>query len=175
MSVPSRFSSSDHDDLIQAEIDVRKKIGDLAIDFDSLAAVSNIFRVANRTRHHMERTVLAEHDLSFTGFTTLWVLWVWGEREARHLAVETGISKGTLTGVVSTLIKRGLVTRRTHPDDKRLVLIAATDSGTATMSELFPIFNREEARLTSGLATGQKQALARGLRSILRTLEEDNE
>ncbi len=168
------FTSSNDDDLIAAERDVQRAIGDLQIDFDSLAAVSNIFRVANLARYHMERTVLAQHDLSFTAFTTLWVLWVWGEREARHLAAEAGISKGTLTGVVSTLERRGLVERHTHPNDKRLVLISATDLGNDTMAVLFPTFNAEEARITDHLTTKQKKALASSLRSILRTLEGDS-
>ncbi|MEZ5378062.1 MAG: MarR family transcriptional regulator [Acidimicrobiales bacterium] len=166
------FTSGNDDDLIAAERDVQEAIGDLQIDFDSLAAVSNVFRVANLARYHMERTVLADHDLSFTAFTTLWVLWVWGEREARHLAAEAGITKGTLTGVVTTLERRGLVERRTHPNDKRLVLIAATDLGNATMADLFPTFNAEEARITDHLSTKQKKALASTLRSIVRTLED---
>ncbi len=167
------FTSSNDDDLISAELDVQRAIGDLQIDFDSLAAVSNIFRVANLARYHMERTVLAEHDLSFTAFTTLWVLWVWGQREARHLAAEAGISKGTLTGVVSTLQRRGLVERHTHPNDKRLVLISATDLGNETMAGLFPTFNAEEAKITGHLSTKKKKELAATLRSIVRSLEGD--
>ncbi len=165
------FTSSNGHDLIAAERDIQVAIGDLEIDFDSLAAVSNIFRAANVVRYHMERTVLAEHDLSFTAFTTLWVLWVWGEREARHLAAEAGISKGTLTGVVTTLQRRGLVDRHTHPNDKRLVIIRATELGIDTMAALFPRFNAQEAKVTAKLTTKQKKALASSLRSILRTLE----
>ena len=173
--MPAGFSSSDGDDLIRAERDVQARMGGLEVDFEAMAAVSNIFRVANVVRYHMEREVLADHDLSFTAFTTLWVLWVWGEREARHLAVEAGISKGTLTGVVSTLEKRGLVDRRTHPMDKRLVLISTTDLGSRTMEKLFPAFNGEETRITADLSSNQKKALASSLRKMLRTLEADNE
>ena len=165
------FSSSDDDHLVQAERDVQARVENLEFDFDSLAAVSNIFRVANRVRYHMERSVLSEHGLSFTAFTTLWVLWVWGEREARHLAAEAGISKATLTGVVSTLERRGLVERRTHPNDKRLVLVSTTKDGERTMDGLFRVFNAEEARLTSELTTDQKRELASSLRVILRTVE----
>lgn len=169
--MPPAFSSSDDDDLIQAERDVQSRIGDLSIDFDSLAAVSNIFRAANAVRYHMERTVLAEHDLSFTAFTTLWVLWVWGPREARHLATDAGISKGTLTGVVTTLAKRGLVTRQVQTGDRRLVRIETTRTGARIMEKLFPAFNHEEGRVTAGLSEREKQELAAGLRIILRTLE----
>lgn len=166
------FSSTNDDDLVQAEQDIQARIGARPIDFDSMAAVSNVFRVANTARSHFERTVLREVDLSFSGFTVLWVLWVWGEREARHLAAEAGVSKGTLTGVVTTLKKRGLVERRSHPVDRRLVLVSATEAGLTTMEALFPRFNAEEAKISAALSVEEKRDLAHSLRQLLRTLED---
>ncbi len=165
------FASSHETDLISAERDVQERVGELGVDLTSLAAVSNIFRAANKARYHLERTVLADHDISFTAFTVLWVLWVWGEQEARHLAVEAGISKGTLTGVMTTLERRGYVTRSTHPTDKRLVLVESTEAGDDVMADLYPRFNAEEARVASGLSEDDKRSLATSLRTILRTLE----
>ena len=46
------------------------------VDVGAFAAVSNIFRVADAVRNHTERTLPGEFDLSFPGFTVLWVLWV---------------------------------------------------------------------------------------------------
>lgn len=158
-------------ELVDAERAAAARIGELGIDAGSMAAVSNIFRVATTVRNHMERSVLAGPDLSFTGFTVLWVLWIWGEQEARHVAEESGISRGTLTGVVTTLEKRGLVARRPHPDDRRSVLVATTDAGEALMAELFPAFNAEEAKVSADLTDGQKDQLADALRTILRTVD----
>ncbi len=169
--MPAGFSSSDEHALIEAERDVQARIGSLDVDFDSMAAVSNIFRVANRLRNHMERSVLDAADLSFTAFTVLWVVWIWGEQEARHVADESGISRGTLTGVVTTLEARGLVARRQHPDDRRSVLVAATESGVSLMADLFPRFNAEEAKVSAGLDRAQKESLADALRIVLRTVE----
>lgn len=161
----------DERELVDAERVVEARIGELGIDVGSMAAVSNIFRVATTIRNHMERTVLAGADLSFTAFTVLWVLWIWGEQEARHVAEESGISRGTLTGVVTTLEGRGLVRRRPHPEDKRSVLVAATGAGEAVMAELFPVFNAEEAKVSAALDGPQKDQLADALRTILRTVE----
>lgn len=169
--MPAGFSSSDESELIQAERDVQARIGGLDVDFASLAAVSNVFRVATTVRNHMERSVLASTDLSFTAFTVLWVLWIWGEQEARHVAAESGISRGTLTGVISTLEARGLVQRRAHPDDRRSVLMSATPDGQALMADIYPRFNAEEARATAALTAEQKLALADALRTMLRTIE----
>jgi DNA-binding MarR family transcriptional regulator len=169
--MPAGFSSSDERELVESERDVRDRIGDLDVDFDSMAAISNIFRAATIVRNHMERSVLADTDLSFTAFTVLWVLWIWGEQEARHVADEAGISRGTLTGVVTTLEGRGLVQRSPHPDDRRSVLVAATPQGASLMADLFPRFNSEEAKVSGGLDAGQKADLADALRTVLRTVE----
>jgi DNA-binding MarR family transcriptional regulator len=161
--------SADHE--LPAERAAEARIGELGIDAGSMAAVSNIFRVATTIRNHMERTVLAGPDLSFTAFTVLWVLWIWGEQEARHVAEESGISRGTLTGVVTTLEKRGLVRRSPHPDDRRSVLVSTTDAGEALMADLFPVFNAEEAKVSADLDPPSKEQLAESLRTILRTVE----
>jgi DNA-binding MarR family transcriptional regulator len=73
--------------------------------------------------------------------------------------------------VVTTLERRGLVRRRTHPDDRRSVLVAATDAGEALMAELFPAFNAEEAKVSADLSGRRKDQLADALRTILRTVE----
>lgn len=165
------FTSSDETDLVQAERDVQKRLGDLAVDFDALAAVSNIFRVANKARYHLERSVLSAEGLSFTAFTVLWVLWVWGEQEARHLAKEAGISKGTLTGVMTTLEDRGYIERSPHLTDKRLVLVNPTAEGEAAMDRMFPLFNAQESQIVAGLDPEAKRALASSLRTVLHTIE----
>jgi DNA-binding MarR family transcriptional regulator len=170
--MPAGFSSSDESDLIQSERDVQARIGGLDIDFASLAAISNIFRAATTVRNHMERTVLSKADLSFTAFVVLWVLWIWGEQEARHVASESGISRGTLTGVVTTLESRGLVARRTHPDDRRSVLVRATPDGEKLMRKLFPLFNAQETAVSRALTPDEKRDLADSLRTIQRTVEQ---
>jgi DNA-binding MarR family transcriptional regulator len=173
--VPAGFTSSNTRELVEAERDVQARLVEegvgVQVDVASLAAVSNVFRVATTVRNHMERTVLARADLSFTAFTVLWVLWVWGEQEARHVAEESGISRGTLTGVATTLEARGLVRRRQRPDDRRSVLLAATADGEALVRSLYPAFNAEEAKVTAALSTEQKEALADALRVVLRTVE----
>jgi MarR family transcriptional regulator, organic hydroperoxide resistance regulator len=168
--MPAGFSSSDRSELIQAERDVEARIGalDVDVDFASIAAVANIFRAATTVRNHMERTVLTPADLSFT---VLWVLWIWGEQEARHVAAESGVSRGTLTGVVATLETRRLVQRRPRPDDRRSVLLSTTRAGDTLMQQLYPRFNAEETKVAGDLTGDDKHALAHALRTILRTVE----
>jgi DNA-binding MarR family transcriptional regulator len=173
------LSSTDDGDLLRAERDVEARLAEVGIDVDldfgSMAAVANVFRVASAARGHLERTVLADVGLSFTAFTVMWVLWVWGEMETRELAVDAGITKGTLSGVVGTLERRDLVVRRRVAGDGRLVRVAATRSGDALMASLFARFNEGEARIVAALDADESRQLAQLLRKILRSMEDDDD
>jgi MarR family transcriptional regulator, organic hydroperoxide resistance regulator len=173
--VRHRLSSTDGRELLRVEEDVAARLRDagieLEVDFTSMAAVANVFRVASAARNHLERSVLAPAGLSFTAFTLMWVLWVWGEMEFRDLAVDTGVAKGTLTGVLTTLEGRELVARRRDIRDRRLMLVSCTPAGEQLMIQLFPRFNEGEARLVSGLTSVDARRLAQLLRRVLRTIE----
>jgi DNA-binding MarR family transcriptional regulator len=171
--MPRRLALGSAQDLVQAERDIRGRIGDQPLDFAAMAAVSNIYRAANAIRHHMEQQVLAEEDLSWAAFTVLFVLWIWGDQQTRHLAAEAGVTKGTLTGVLKTLEKRGLARRHAHDSDGRLVLVSLEPPGRAAIERLFPAFNMGEAQVSASLTEREKNQLASLLRKIIRTVEED--
>ena len=166
-----RLAAGTERDLVQAERDIRGRIGNKPLDFAAMAAVSNIYRAANVVRNHMERQVLVDEDLSWAAFTVLFVLWIWGDQQTRHLAEEAGVTKGTLTGVLKTLEKRGLTRRRGHAGDGRLVLVSLEPKGLAVIERLFPAFNAGEARVSSGLTEDEKNQLASLLRKITRSAE----
>ncbi len=150
---------------------VAERLKGLEIDMPAMAAVSNIYRAANAVRNHVESTVLAPHDLTWTGWVVLWVVWIWGDIESRHVAAEAGISKGTLTGVANTLIGKGLLRRRVHPEDARRVLLSLTPSGQKLMTTLFPAFNAVEVQVTAELSEPDMLAMARSLRSVVKQTE----
>lgn len=157
--------------LLPAERRVLERLGHLPLDFRAMWAVSNLFRASAAIRRHMESKVLADDRLSWTSFVAMWVLWVWGEMESRDLASAVGISRPTSTGVVTTLERRGYVRRRKNAEDGRMVRVSLTDRGRRKIEELFPRFNAEETVVTSHLSTEQQDAMAKMLRSMLRTAE----
>src|SRR5215472_6033909 len=150
--MPRRFAIGSAQDLVQAERDIRARVGDSELDFAAMAAVSNIYRAANAIRNHMEQTVLADEDLSWAAFTVLFVLWIWGDQQTRHLAAEAGVTKGTLTGV----------------------LVSLEPKGQDVIERLFPAFNRGEAQVSGSLTGREKDQLAALLRTIIRTVEEED-
>ena len=122
----------------------------------AMTAVSNIYRAANAVRNHLERTVLAERGLTWTGWVVLWVIWIWGEVESRHVA-EAGISKGTLTGVQNTLMAKGLVHREGPSQDARRVLLSLTPEGPGADGRAVPSLQRR-----GGLRDGRARPRGHG-------------
>ncbi len=166
--------SLNDDDLTPAERQVTERVGELHdVDFAAMAAVANVYRVANAVRNHMEREVLGPDRLSWSGFTALYVLWVWGDQESRHLADECSVTRATLTGIVNTLEGRGLVTRTPSADDGRSVIVSLTRDGRAMIERLFPAFNRQEAFVTNRLSDDERRSLAHLLREVLRAVNPD--
>ncbi len=166
LAMSAGLDQPEHQRLLAAEEDIQARLGDHSIDFVSLAAVSNIYRAAAAVRRRAEREILAEVNLSWGGFTILWVLWVWGEMETARLAGECDLAKGTLTGMVSTLEKQGLVERQRVEEDRRRVTVTLTSDGLALIEDVFPRFNRYEVAVTTGLSPQDKQELARLLRTV---------
>ena len=160
-------SSTDAKRLLQAERDIRERLGDRALDFSSMQAIANIYRAASAVRRRAERDVLGDAELSWGGFTILWVLWVWGEMETSRLADECDLSKGTLTGMLTTLENQSLVSRVRLDTDRRRMLVSLTPTGITTIDRLFTKFNAFEGEMSSHMSDRQKLQLASLLRVVI--------
>ncbi len=157
--------------LAETERQVSDRLKGMTIDFKAMAVTSNLFRAATAVRNHLERSVLAPHDLSWTAFVVLWVVWIWEPIETRQIAAEGGFSKATLTGVLSTLENRKLAVRKKSSNDGRLVLVELTPAGRRLMKELFPEFNAQEQFVAKALEASIQDATADALRKITAKIE----
>lgn len=159
--------------LSETEHAVSERLGGMPVDAAAMAACSNLFRAANAVRNHLERSALAPHDLSWTAFVVLWVVWIWEPIETRDIAAEAGFSKATLTGVLDTLEGRGLLTRSRSASDGRLVEVSLTARGRRLMTRLFPAFNATEAELVGAMGKRRLAEMTEGLRAMVRATETD--
>lgn len=170
--MPGPIHHEDPEAVLEAEREIRSVLGGRPLDFEALLAVSNIYRAANAVRNRMERDVLGPVGLTWGGFTILFVLWVWGDRETGQLAADAALAKGTLSGMLTTLERGDLVSRDRHPEDGRRVIVHLTDEGRERIEDLFPVFNQHEALFTSGLDEQERHELARLLRIVTATADE---
>ena len=156
-----------HDDFSRNELEIMRRAAGLPIDELALAVASNIWRAAQGFKLKMEREVLREHDLSFASFSTLFIIWIWGPLETREIAKSQAVSKATVTSLLITLEKRGLVRRKSSKVDKRLVIVSLTEAGKSLIEWLFPKFNQGESELASILTESEQETLAHLLRKIV--------
>ena len=93
------------------------------------------------------------------------------EQSPGQLASTTMVTSGTMTARVKKLEGRGLVRRRTDPQDGRAVIVTLTDEGRATVSgALASLLVREQA-LLSPLTSREQASLAQLLRPLLQPLD----
>lgn len=169
--MPRPLTDEDAEVILEAERDIRSRLGDRHLDFEALLAVSNIYRAANAVRNRMEREVLGPSGLTWGGFTILFVLWIWGDRDTGDLAGDCGLAKGTLSGMLTTLERAGLVSRSRHPDDGRRVAVSLEPDGLGLIEAVFPTFNEYESRFTTDLDAEERRQLARLLRKVTATAD----
>ena len=130
-----------NEQLLPEEVDVLARTGASALDVSAMFVVQDVFRAAAALRTRLESGALAAEGLTWSSFTMLFCLWVWGPAETRELAERMGVTRPTVSGVTDTLERRGLVARRGHAGDARLRTVALTAAGERTFEELFPRFN----------------------------------
>ncbi|TWD82694.1 MarR family transcriptional regulator [Kribbella amoyensis] len=80
-----------------------------------------------------------------------------GPLTPRQLAEHTGLTSGTVTGVIDRLESLGLVTRRPDPTDRRKVLV--TPSTEAIQQKLTPLYAEQGRRIQEVLATRSEPEL----------------
>jgi DNA-binding MarR family transcriptional regulator len=82
-------------------------------------------------------------------FMTL--LQAYGPLTPRQLAERTGLTSGTVTGVIDRLESHGFITREADPDDRRKVVV--TPSLEAIQEKLVPLYAEQGARMYGVLAS----------------------
>jgi DNA-binding MarR family transcriptional regulator len=137
-----------------------------ALDLLALNALSNLQISALSVRNQIERTVLDQHGLTWSGFVTLWVVWAWKKPEARQLAAETGLAKATLSGVLNTLESTKLIVRKQSKDDKRIILVGLTAKGQKLIEKVFPEVNRTAKEITNHVGKENLRDLANFLAAL---------
>jgi DNA-binding MarR family transcriptional regulator len=158
------------DELLPEEVDVLARTAGSGLDVSAMVVVQDVFRAAAALRSRLEATALQGEGLTWSSFTMLFCLWVWGPHETRDLATRMGVSRPTVSGVTDTLERRALVERRGHAEDARRRTVALTAAGERTFEELFPRFNSEESLACAGLDAEARTQLAALLRTLVTTL-----
>lgn len=105
-------------------------------DYASHAAASAWTKRCYFAGRALMDSALRPHDLGSTQWYVLSHLASHGPTPQRDLAHALHIEKPTLSGVVATLVRKGLIAQATDPEDQRQRLLRLTASGEALWGEL---------------------------------------
>jgi DNA-binding MarR family transcriptional regulator len=95
--------------------------------------------------------------ISSTQLHVLFLLVNDGPLPMSQLAELLDVTMPNVTGIVERMVEKGYVERRSDPADRRLVMVAATDLGRATVEEIDLVRRRELGRLLEQLTPVQLQ------------------
>ncbi|MEP6480155.1 MAG: MarR family transcriptional regulator [Rhodoglobus sp.] len=138
------------------------------LDFSPLQVLS---RVARLSRHldRARRTAFAASDLESWEFDVLSALRRAGapyQLSPKALLQQTLVSSGTMTNRIDRLVDRGLVERRTDPNDGRGILVVMSRVGRERVDGAISQLLESEAELLDGLSVGDQERLAVLLRKL---------
>jgi len=124
---------------------------------------------------------LALHDITQGGFSVLMALWGSCHREGQDsklspaaLAERTGVTRATMTGLVDTLERDGLVRRAPDTADRRMMTVELTPRGERKLLKILPDHFRQMAWLMAPLSEPERKTLVRLLTKLLRRAGEDD-
>jgi DNA-binding MarR family transcriptional regulator len=140
------------------------------LDPSACEAYLNLLRAGDEAYRKSE-SYLTEHNMSPGRFTILMFLFdkLAGEPRPQtpaDLADKAGVARATITGLVDTLEKDGLVTREHDSGDRRMMLIHLTPRGHAVLEEILPGHFKQMASQMAPLSEHERKTLVRLLNKM---------
>lgn len=90
-----------------------------------------------------------------------------GAHTPAELAEKAGVTRATMTGLIDTLERDGLVHREPDLADRRRLSVSLTKKGDAFIKTLLPVHFRRIAELMSPLSENERKTLVRLLNKII--------
>jgi DNA-binding MarR family transcriptional regulator len=110
-----------------------------------------------------ELPVLEEHGISMWGYSVLLTLDQSSVRTQAALAEAIGADKTRIIPTLDELQGKGYIERRPDPDDRRVRLLAITDSGRAVKDAVQEEIQRGEERWLATLSAADRRVFLRVL------------
>jgi DNA-binding MarR family transcriptional regulator len=117
---------------------------------------------------------LARHDITQGRFGVLMALWGQCQREGENaplspaeIADRTGVTRATVTGLIDTLERAGLVGRSPNSTDRRMTAVAITPRGEKLLKKILPEHFRQMAWLMEPLNEAERKLFVKLLIKVL--------
>jgi len=150
------------------------------LDPSATAALLHLLRTGDVVFGVIDRN-LAQHNISQGGFGVLMLLLkstetdavetsccgTPGPRTPAELAEAAGVTRATMTGLIDTLERDGLVRREPDPDDRRMMSVRLTPKGETFLHGMLPSHFQRMASLMQPLNESERNTLVLLLNKLL--------
>ncbi len=134
---------------------------------------ANLVHTASTLLDDLNRHRATVTDLSPTAAQALAVLDGAGEPLASSvIALRLLVSTASMTSLLDTLERRGHVERRSHPGDRRKILVHLTASGSKVVEEMLPVIHGAQRRAMEVLDEAERETLVELLARLQTHLED---
>jgi DNA-binding MarR family transcriptional regulator len=90
---------------------------------------------------------------------------------SRTLARYLDVTQGNVTGIVGRLVQQGLVTRAPSPEDRRIIILQATEKGRGLLTDLIEDHSKHMVSILARLSHDELSSLRHGLHAFVRAVE----
>jgi DNA-binding MarR family transcriptional regulator len=140
------------------------------LDPSACEAYLNLLRAGDEAFRQAE-SFFTLHGLSPGRFTLLMLLYdkMAGQplpQTPAQLADKAGVTRATITGLVDTLERDGLVRREHDSGDRRMMLVRLTEKGHAAIEEILPLHFKRMATLMAPLSDNERKTLVKLLNKV---------
>jgi DNA-binding MarR family transcriptional regulator len=128
-------------------------------------------READRVRRQYELDVWMSLPLTIAQLKSLFFIRNQGSTNLRTLAAALGVTPTNTTGIIDRLVKQGLVSRTENPENRRMLLLRATDRGEELVGKLRERRRGYMSEVLQSMSVDELAALAQGLASLVKAAE----
>jgi DNA-binding MarR family transcriptional regulator len=137
------------------------------VDVEAISLVLLLSRVSSQVLNELDTRVHRPRGWSWSGFRIMLAVLVMGPLEPRQVAPLAGVSRASISAVLNTLERDGLVERRRDSADRRVVTIVLTELGKAQLLNTYTEQHVVEREWAATLSSGEIKQLTGLLRKML--------
>ena len=150
---------------------------------DSGDTASDVWRLIIRSNAKMLNLLLQEcpdiapgQKITFSRIRVLtYLAQAQGEQVSiRDLAEELGVTSGGVSQMIDSLVKSDMVCRTTSKEDRRVVYLSISDNAKRSLEVLSKYLHDRVAKAMAKIPTGDREIMAKSLRTLLKSLYEED-
>jgi DNA-binding MarR family transcriptional regulator len=140
---------------------------DPGADVDAMTLAFQVSLAANHLQRDLETEIHRPAGISWGGFKLMWTIRAYGRVRPNHLSRLAAVSPPTVTSILNTLERDGLVVRRRGCEtDRRAVVVELTDAGDDLLGDVWRQQHRREVEWAAALTPDEQRSVVRLLRRL---------